>query len=300
MNLDGRREKTLHICFGSECNNNCIFCMEERFIEYNKKTTLDEHINSIKNSLKEKFTRIVFTSKEPTLSYKELIPIIEYSKKVGYEDIMLVTNGRLLKYRKLVEKLINSGLNHIEISLHGSNRKIHELLTRTPGSFDDAVQGIENIKSLSKANKINYTINFTVTFFNYKDIIDFYNFAMSFNPKKIIFNCFMPTHSSASHMLIPKYSDIRMSFEKIKGKKFTLIDFPICVFSDSFSKNLGNIEDYHISDDFGENYITDPWKSSKAKLESCAVCIYKECCQKPSKEYIKKYGASEFKSITSK
>jgi MoaA/NifB/PqqE/SkfB family radical SAM enzyme len=294
------RRKTLHVAIGSRCNNNCIFCMEERINNDIGNKTLEEFKEFIKNSMTENFTRIVFTHKEPTLSIEKLIPLADYAKKIGYTDIMLITNGRMLSNEYVSEKLIRAGINHFEISLHGSNEKVHEQLTRTPKSFKQAVKGIENVKKLSNSNKINFSINFTITTFNYKNIADFFEFASKYGPDKIIFN-FFSTKSFAKKnwkLLLPNYSEVLGEVKKIKGKKFFLIDFPLCIVVNEFRENIGEIEDYHLQSNKNKSeYIRNDWKYIKENTSSCQKCIYCNVCVKPTTEYLLKYGENEFKSI---
>ena len=293
------RDKTLHVPVGHRCNNNCIFCMEQRI---KPEKTLEELEEYIKKSSKDNFTRIVFTQKEPTLTYKKLIALAKLSKKIGFEDIMLITNGRLISNENLAKNLVLAGINHFEISLHGSDKKTHEFMTRTPNSYEQTIKGIENIQSLSKKFRLFYTINFTVTSLNYKNICEFQDFALQFEPSRIIFNNFITKDEAAKKwkLLTPRYSDILDEIRKIRTKKFILIDFPYCIFGPEFNENLGTIENYHLmkqkkpeNDDATEKYIKDDWINTKAELEKCKDCKLFMQCTKPTKEYILKYGDAE-------
>lgn len=291
------REKTLHVSLGSQCNNNCIFCMEPRFSEWAFQITLDEHKQFIKNSSSDGFTRIVFTHKEPTLSTKKLIYLIRYANEIGYKDIMLITNGRLLSYDSFLIKLFKAGLNHIEISLHGSNEKVHDSVTRTPGSFLQTIMGISNVCKFSDKFNINYSINFTITSLNFKDILPFYKLASSFNPNNIVFNfyCTKCPAERDHEFLLPSYFFVIEELKKIFSDNFSLIDFPFCVVPENLLDNIGHIEDYHLLNEFeNEGYARNDWVDSKKEISACNACKYFFTCPKPSKEYVKKYGTSEF------
>lgn len=295
-----QREKTLHVSLGSQCNNNCIFCMEPRFIEDSHKRTVEEHKRFIKNSFSDGFSRIVFTRKEPTLAFSKLIPLIKCAKETGYEDIMLITNGRLLSYRPFVLKLLKAGLNHVEISLHGSNKKMHESLTRTPGSYEQVKKCLQNIYKLSREYKLFYSINFTITKLNYKDIPNFYTLASSFLPNSIVFNfyCTKSEGKKNSELLMPNYSKVVGELKKIKSGKFSLIDFPFCVIPKELSNKLGHIEDFHLLKKLGnDTYRRNDWQSTKRKLKKCESCKLLGVCPAPSVEYVQEYGHLEFKTI---
>ncbi len=295
-----QREKTLHVSLGSQCNNNCIFCMEPRFIEDSHNRKIEEHKEFISNSFLDGFSRIVFTRKEPTLAFSKLIPLIKHAKYIGYEDIMLITNGRLLSYRPFVLKLLKAGLNHVEISLHGSNKEMHESLTRTPGSYEQVKKCLQNIYALSRKYPIFYSINFTITKLNYKNIPDFYSLASSFSPNSIVFNfyCTKSEGKKRSDLLMPNYSEVIGELRKVRSGNFSLIDFPFCVIPRELSNKVGHIEDFHLLKKLGNGkYRRNDWQSTKRKLEKCGVCKFLGFCPNPSMEYVQKYGHIEFKPI---
>lgn len=274
--------------------------MEPRYIEQSFERTVKEHKKYIDKSSSYEFTRIVFTQKEPTLSFEKLEPLIKHAKKIGYKDIMIVTNGRLLSYKNFLLKLIKRGVNHFEISLHGENQIIHESLTRTPGSFRQTLQGLKNINALPSKFRINYSINFTITALNYKSIKNFYFLASSFEPSNIVFNffCAKSEAEKKSHYLMPKFSSVIKELKKIEAKNFSLIDFPLCIITPELKKKVGHIEDFHVLDEFDKSkYLRNDWRALKENLQICERCRFRNICPKPSSHYIDKYGSIEFGQI---
>ena len=138
----------LHVLVGSRCNNNCIFCMEgDR--EGRSKHVTSQTSNDVQRMI-EYFSdskEILFTCGEPTLN-KELARYIFWAKRERYKTIALISNGRALASKDYLDKLIKLGLNKITISLHGHTAKLHDALTRTPGSFDQTVLGLRNISDI--------------------------------------------------------------------------------------------------------------------------------------------------------
>ena len=64
------------------------------------------------------------------------------------ELVQTVTNGRMFQYPAFLGTAADNGLDEITFSLHGHTAKLHEGLTRTPGSFDQTVGGIDNMPDL--------------------------------------------------------------------------------------------------------------------------------------------------------
>ena len=83
---------------------------------------------------------ICFTSGEPT-TRPELALFIRWARDTGCSRVSLMTNGRRLAYAPYLASLVDAGLNRIYVSIHGDHRALHDSLTRTPGSFEQTLQG---------------------------------------------------------------------------------------------------------------------------------------------------------------
>jgi molybdenum cofactor biosynthesis enzyme MoaA len=302
------REKTLHIPIGYCCNNNCIFCMDDKEKIYGIKEVTKEKYENILRTSAEKFERVMFMGGEPTTN--ELLPgLIEYAKKIGYPEIALITNGRRLSYVNFCNRLISCGLNRVAVSVHGYDKQSHESLTRTPGSFEQTVKGLVNLKQLrSKGIIKNFTINATVTKLNYMQLEKMYNFFIGFSPDIIIFNMFNPIGNAKKmfDMLMPKYSEVSRILEKIQSKEkenLSLIDFPACTIRENLSR-LGELEDSHINkEDMSEkiSVSNSPYLrgslDGKIKLKRCEKCMVESFCHGIPKIYLEKIGDEEFTPI---
>lgn len=86
---------------------------------------------------------VCFTTGEPTLN--PLLPwLVRTAQELGYREVALITNGRKLADAAYLHRLLDAGLNVLTISIHGGTQKLHEGLTRTPGSFSQTLRGIRN------------------------------------------------------------------------------------------------------------------------------------------------------------
>ena len=141
----GNQGRRVHINTGAVCNNNCIFCMEEdrdaRYVENSAVTSdvvreiLDQNVGS---------EEICYTSGEPTMN-PALPSWVAWARERGYHRISTMTNGRLLSRPDYALKLIGAGMTRFYVSIHGHNARLHEGLTRTPGSFAQTVRGLDVI-----------------------------------------------------------------------------------------------------------------------------------------------------------
>jgi MoaA/NifB/PqqE/SkfB family radical SAM enzyme len=68
----------------------------------------------------------------------------------------------------LAERAVQLGLQSVNTSLHGHTPEIHDSLTRTPGSYAEAIAAVQNLASLHVPIVVNTTINRQ----NYTHLID--------------------------------------------------------------------------------------------------------------------------------
>lgn len=112
---------------GYGCNDHCSFCH-----------TLDvRHVDAEATEVHEKIVRakalghsmVVLSGGEPTIR-PELLAWATHVARLGM-DFGLVTNGRMLSYPALVEKLLARRLRYVYLSLHGGTAKVHDLMVRS-------------------------------------------------------------------------------------------------------------------------------------------------------------------------
>jgi radical SAM protein with 4Fe4S-binding SPASM domain len=69
----------------------------------------------------------------------------------------LATNGTLVT-KDIAQKIVDSGIQRVSISLDGSNAETHDIFRGIPGSFEAAVYGLRNLKELGVPVQINMTV----------------------------------------------------------------------------------------------------------------------------------------------
>lgn len=98
--------------------------------------------------------KVIVQSGEPTI-HPDFFRIISYLLKKGCKEIVIRTNGRMFNYPKFVSKIKNIPQIRIYVELLGSTRDLHESITNIPGSYEQALQGIKNLrKARSELNVI--------------------------------------------------------------------------------------------------------------------------------------------------
>ena len=123
------------------CNNNCSHCYNSRPRSY-PELTKNEWFSIIDRLWDLGIPHIVFTGGEPTLR-EDLPELIAHAEHNG-QITGLNTNGRRLSDINYIQSLINSGLDHVQITLESHDPEIHDAMVETKGAWGQTVNGIKN------------------------------------------------------------------------------------------------------------------------------------------------------------
>jgi cyclic pyranopterin phosphate synthase len=243
---------------------------------------------------------------------------IKLAKKTGFKEISMITNGRMLAYKKFARKLLEAGLTDITISIHGSNSNIHDLLTRVSGSFNQTIQGIRNISSFRKELDFNLAINITLTKPNLPYFEDILDLLIPFKADCINFNLVEPRGNALKHFgsIVPEYSyaakkvcnalkHFYLNKKSNTDTRISISGIPFCLIDEEFRKNISKQTNYiyNIANalkkklDFRKETMINSHLERKTKAVYCKQCKYFCCCEGIWKEYAKKRGFEEFKPI---
>lgn len=123
------------------CNNDCTHCYNARERTFPELETKD-WIQIIDQLWHLGIPHIVFTGGEPTLR-EDLPELIAHAEKKG-QITGINTNGRRLADRSYLQKLVDAGLDHIQITLESSDEQTHDRMVNRTGAWQKTVQGIRN------------------------------------------------------------------------------------------------------------------------------------------------------------
>ncbi len=294
--------KRLDLKLGFSCNNNCLSCPQAH-----RRHLGDLSTEQVKKLLEEgranDANEVVFTGGEPTVR-RDILEIIAYAKKLGYEFIQLQTNGRMLYYKEFCKKLIAAGVTEFAPAIHGPNAEIHDYLVQAPGAFKQAVQGVRNLKELgqyvimnSVINKINYRYlpQTAKLFVDLK--VDQYQFAF--------IHCVGNAWKNID-LLCPRKSDVMPYVHKAldigirAGIRVMVEAYPFC-FMKGYERYCSELymPPAEVRDAEGviEDFDKVRKETGKVKGPRCKECRYYYICEGPWKEYPQKYGWDEFKPV---
>ena len=226
----------LHVLIGSDCNNNCIFCMEEdregRRRRMQAIAPMEIRQILAANAFRQE---VIFTGGEPTLN-PYFLQYVRWAKEFGYTLIGVCTNGRRLAYSKYTAVLIKAGLNHFVVSVHGPDAATHDALTRTRGSFEQSLAGLRILKALQRVTRLDIHTSTVINTRNFKLMGAIYA-TLSPYVDQVVFNVLQPWGRGFTFFkrLMPRYSEVAAEFASfLKGfqappRNVFLLDIPYCV-----------------------------------------------------------------------
>jgi radical SAM protein with 4Fe4S-binding SPASM domain len=143
----------LDLALTYRCNNDCSHCYNVQHPSHSnqlpgsKPTPVElptqhwERIIDIAWELG--IPHIIFTGGEPTLR-EDLPDLIAHAEKNG-QITGLNTNARRLSDPKYVDRLVEAGLDHVQITIESGLSEVHDQMVGAKGAFAQTVRGLKNV-----------------------------------------------------------------------------------------------------------------------------------------------------------
>lgn len=135
--------QTIWLPITYSCNNRCGWCYAQNEIPKDRDLSdkNEELFLDFFSDLDVK--KIVLIGGEPT-RYHNIIRLIQGATDRGIR-VGMVSNGRKLGNYGFCKGLKDAGIHSTTISIHGSTPKLHDKITQVKGSFNQSIQGLENL-----------------------------------------------------------------------------------------------------------------------------------------------------------
>jgi radical SAM protein with 4Fe4S-binding SPASM domain len=123
------------------CSNECAHCYNARPRSYPELST-SEWKQILDRLWQIGIPHIVFTGGEPTLR-DDLPELIAHAERNG-QITGINTNGRRLRDPQYLQALVESGLDHVQITLESHDAAIHDDMVARKGAWEQTVAGVRN------------------------------------------------------------------------------------------------------------------------------------------------------------
>jgi len=296
---------------GRGCNLRCIFCYYKHQSLRGFKNLSNLKIEIMKAKIRgNKF--LDFTGGEPTL-FPKIIDLIKFATSLGLSTCV-ITHGQNLLKNKLVDKLIDAGVDDFLISIHGVE-EVHDRLTNSKGGFER----VNELINYLKRRNFSFRTNTVITNWNYHQFDRLRRYLISIKPRIVNFINFNPYYGWESNMETGKILVPCSESSPYIKECITLLEkenigvnvryYPFCQLR-NFEKNICNMPQV-MFDPYEWDYGVKP-KTIKKYLkfsinelgemctfsERCLKCSIRKICGGINKEYYRIFGDKEILPYT--
>ena len=279
MKLAAREARKLIMNITYKCANRCVFCATGDRVS--AALAWDKIENILREHREQGTDQLDIDGGEPTM-HPRLVDTIGLARELGYRSINVTTNGRLLRDRTLAERLLNSGITHLLISLHGATAAVHEAATDAPGSFADTIAGIDHAMALHPAH-VETGLNVTIVRANVDHLMPLTALAVAKGFSKINFQ-FTTPFGRAWEDVVPPLEEAANAVMRVIDRyaneiQIQVINAQFCVFPGYERYVVGDLQKlgrtmvFAADPRFPEQVNLYQWLG--ARREKRAVCV--EC-----------------------
>jgi len=296
----------IEILLGWICNQNCIFCSLGHKLTTSNEVKTFNQVKADITQAKELDAKIIsFSGGEPTI-IPYLVDAIKYASKLGFEEIEIQTNGRMMSYENYAKNILDAGVNRFLFSIHGNTPELHDFLTRSKGSFHQAMKGIENVNKFRDTKEIDLRTSTVLTKFNYQFLPQITDMLIKLGVNAchlgpVIIDGHAYTNKYA---VTPKMSEIASFIYKTidrvqsSGNKVWVYSMPYCLMQnyEGYVAEAGTSDTILNAPDFFAS-IQEHRHIDRTKKESCESCKYNNLCLGVWTRYVDLFGFEEFKPV---
>ncbi|NOY97656.1 MAG: radical SAM protein [Chloroflexi bacterium] len=123
------------------CNNDCAHCYNARARDFPELST-GEWQRILDKTWELGIPHVVFTGGEPTLR-DDLPDLIAHAEANG-QITGLNTNARRMSDPRFLARLVEAGLDHVQITVESSDAAVHDRMVQAKGAFPQTIKGLQN------------------------------------------------------------------------------------------------------------------------------------------------------------
>ena len=286
MKMAARQARKLIMNITYKCANRCVFCATGDRIS----AALSwEKVAAILQQHRDEGTELLdIDGGEPTL-HPRLVDAIGLARQLGYRSINVTTNGRMLRERPFAKSLLDSGVTHLLISLHGATAEVHDAATDTPGSFEQTIAGIDNVMALRPA-QVETGMNVTIVRCNVDHLMPLTELAVAKGFSKINFQFTTPFGRAYEDVVPPLDEAARAVMEVIdhyaEQIQIHVINAQFCAFPGYEQYVVGDLQKigrtmiFAADPRFPEQVNLYEWLGARReKRPVCAECPWTTACE---------------------
>jgi MoaA/NifB/PqqE/SkfB family radical SAM enzyme/SAM-dependent methyltransferase len=286
---------------GYGCNENCTFC-HTADVRHIDGSAAEVH-TKIRRAKALGHSMVVLSGGEPTIR-PELLPWASHVASLGM-DFGLVTNGLMLSYPDLVQRLLERRLRYVYMSLHGGKAEVHNRIVRT-SAFGSAVQALRNLSGLG----LDLTVNTVVTRQNLHELRAVVDLVLPHQDVTLKFSMLQPKGGGERlfSTLMPRVSEVASRVSDAidygirrtgeRGPRFAHDGIPLCLLPGHESRYDDlKTHDFRTMVEIGEPDFYPVDDRDKVQPAACGGCSLSGACPGLFRTYHALFGTEELRPV---
>jgi len=289
------RRVRLHVMVSHRCSNRCVFCLEDE----QERTEADFGDPFAILEAFEHRDAVLFTCGEPTLD-PILDDLVRRAAELGYHEVDLVTNGRLLADGRRATRLVQAGLTAVTVSIHSHRPELHNQLTRRR-SFLQTLAGVRNMLALRKEFGLTVRTSTVVCRPNLKDLSETIVFLDGLGVEVVNVNFVEPAGRAAAHFddLVPRMSDVAGILDGVRGRlscrELVVTGMPACLLDHSMEPSTAMAGMREVIWMWqGGSFVRLAPNRTQTYGPMCDACPARSFCDGVWLRYVERFGWDEF------
>lgn len=301
ISTDELRELAMHpveLRINRDCNEDCLFCNtppdSNAILEGREQVLAEmERLYQLGHRL------VTFTGREPTLD-PNLEDYIRRAKARGYTHVRLQTNGTAFSNYDLTRRLVDAGLDRVQISLHTFREPTFKVLVGAPRLLEKALSGLKNMLSMPT---LQVEVLCVVTALNVGELEEFTKtlcseYAVMGNGLELVLSPMAPQGDGEKRLeLLARLGELsqRMAGALAIAKKAGVqariphrCGMPLCTTpAEFYSQNMS----YYAA-------VGDNVEAGKRRADKCSSCAFQDRCVGVWKHYLDQFGDGELRPLS--
>lgn len=263
------------------CNNRCTFCATGTRTQLDGDPARQREILVKYRKLGVRLLDV--DGGEPTLN-PNLLSLIRFARRIGYERVNVTTNGRMASYEQFASALLESGVTSVLVSIHGPDAETHAQNVGVAEAFEQTVAGAKNLLALAPPD-VELGANVTVTKSNHEKLPELAALVYELGFRWLNIQ-FLTPFGRATKWVAPDTAEaarIAMrTIDAFQGRmKFQVINLPACFmpgYEEHLVGDLMKLERHMIFVNNDEVNLYGYLRERRSKKPMCHACPHGVFC----------------------
>lgn len=296
--------RTLELALDYRCNLRCVGC---RACDDSGERLSGEQAAALLAQAHDRGVRTAwFGGGEPTLR-DDLPQLVRRARDLGYEDVILQTNGLRLAYPAYAHALVACGVTEVRVNAKSHRADVHDRLSQVDGAHALLLTALENLAALGTPVAADVLLTVSTA----GELDETIAFFADRGARRFALWLLSAADAQDDPLVageVPRIADLLPSLERAarlahaRGLELVSFHTPPCTLPPSLRSLWLPARDLAMT-------VVDPGAHTfaleaslfegGARVDACAACVARHRCAGPRADYLALHGAAEFHELSS-